>query len=112
MIPLSNATGSDPVRASVRFPLHLQVVLTTEGRDYLAETQDVSANGVLFVGDELPPEDSVVQFRLTMPADQMGGRQDVVLHCTGRIVRHSQEAGGRATAAAVIDEYSLKAEQV
>jgi hypothetical protein len=110
LFPLPNTLGNDPVRASVRFPLHLDVVLSTESRDYPATTEDVSANGVLFVGDELPPVESCVSFRVTMPADQMGGREDVVLHCRGRIVRHSLDAGGRATAAAVIDEYSLKAD--
>ena len=110
MVPLSNSMGTDPVRASVRFPLHLAVVLSTEDREYRATTEDVSANGVLFVGEELPPVESRVRFRLTMPAAVMGGTEDVVLHCIGRIVRHT-EAGGKATAAAVIDEYSLKAEQ-
>jgi hypothetical protein len=103
--------GTDPVRASVRFPLHLAVVLSTEDRDYNATTEDVSANGVLFVADELPPVDTAVRFRLTMPASVMGGTEDVVLHCIGRIVR-SGTIDGRATAAAVIDEYSLKAEHL
>jgi hypothetical protein len=110
VVPSSNILGTDPVRASVRFPLHLQVVLKTEDREYNATTEDVSANGVLFVGEELPPVESRVTFRLTMPADQMGGKQNVVLHCMGRIVRHTQRADGKVMAAAVIDEYSLKAE--
>ena len=95
----------------MRFPLHLEVVLATEEREYTAVTEDVSANGVLFVGQELPPVESRVKFRLTMPAAVMGGSEDVVLHCLGRIVRY-EATGGKAMAAAVIDEYSLKAEQV
>lgn len=110
MSSANHPPGTDPVRASVRFPLHLEVSLTTGGREYSATTEDVSANGVLFVGDELPPAESRVEFRLKLPAAVMGGTEDVVLHCVGRIVRHT-EAGGKATAAAVIDEYSLKAEQ-
>lgn len=112
MISSIHPLGNDPVRASVRFPLHLAVVLETDDREYHAITEDVSANGVRFVADsELPPVDSVVRFRLTMPASVMGGSEDVVLHCVGRIVRSDMQ-GDRATAAAVIDEYSLKAEQV
>jgi hypothetical protein len=41
----------------------------------------------------------------------MGGVEDVLLHCVGRIVRH-QQTDGKTMAAAVIDEYSLKAEQL
>lgn len=111
MVPLSSFNGNDPVRASVRFPLHLAVVLSTDDRDYEATTEDVSANGVLFVASELPPVDTRIRFRLTMPASLMGGSEDVVLHCIGRIVR-SQQNGDRVTAAAVIDEYSLKAEHL
>ncbi|MDE1161094.1 MAG: PilZ domain-containing protein [Acidobacteriaceae bacterium] len=107
----TDKTSNEPVRASVRFPLHLAVTLHTEERDYEATTVDVSANGVLFAGMDLPPVDTRVTFRMTMPAAVMGGREDVVVHCVGRIVRHSKDDGNE-TAAAVIDEYSLKAEHV
>ena len=99
--------GTDPVRASVRFPLHLDIVLTTGAREYKAVTEDVSANGICFIAEELPPIDSAVEFRLTMPAAIMGGSEDVTLHCIGRIVRH-ERAAGKNMAAAVIDDYSLK----
>jgi len=108
---IQNDAGTDPVRASVRFPLRLAVTLSTETREYSAVTEDVSANGVLFVGEDLPPVESRITFRLKMPAAVMGGKNDVVVHCIGRIVRHT-EADGKVSAAAVIDEYSLKAEQV
>ena len=106
---LHSSFGSDPVRTSVRFPLHLDVVLSTKEREYRAVTEDVSANGLLFTGEELPPVDAEVKFRLTMPAAVMGGHEDVQLYCVGRIVRHEQTAG-KLMAAAVIDDYSLKAE--
>jgi hypothetical protein len=109
--PPVDATKGEPVRAAVRFPLHLELVLFANQREYHAVTEDVSASGVLFVSDELPPLHSPVEFRLTMPASVMGGADDVVLHCTGRIVRHAA-SDGRRLAAAVIDEYVLKAEQV
>ena len=100
----------EPVRAAVRFPLHLELVLFANQREYHAVTEDVSASGVLFTSDDLPPLNTAVEFRLTMPARVMGGEDDVVLHCTGRIVRHTS-SGGKQLAAAVIDEYVLKAEQ-
>ena len=100
-----------PVRASVRFPLHLDIVLTTAERQYMAVTEDVSANGMLFAADELPAIGSRVGFELKMPAAIMGGVDDLLLRCTGRIVRH-QQSDGKKMAAAVIDEYSLKAEQL
>ena len=108
--PAEEEVKGEPVRAAVRFPLHLELVLFTNQREYHAVTEDVSASGVLFTSDDLPPLHSPVEFRLTMPAKVMGGAEDVVLHCTGRIVRHAVE-NGRRFAAAVIDEYVLKAEQ-
>lgn len=109
--PAEEVVKGEPVRAAVRFPLHLEILLFANQREYHAVTEDVSASGVLFTSEDLPPVDSPVEFRLTMPARVMGGTEDVVLHCTGRIVRHST-SDGRRLAAAVIDEYVLKAEQV
>lgn len=100
-----------PVRAAVRFPLHLEIVLTTAERQYRAVTEDVSANGMLFAADELPAIGTHVKFELKMPAAIMGGTDDVLLHCTGRIVRH-QQTSIKTMAAAVIDEYSLRAEEL
>lgn len=104
------STQTDQLRAAVRFPLHLDVTLFTDKGEVQAITEDVSSNGILFVADYLPPVHSRVEFRLTMPAQIMGGSEDVTLHCIGRIVRH-QRTGGKNMAAAVIDEYSLKAER-
>jgi hypothetical protein len=96
-----------PVRASVRFPLRLEIVLRTADREYPGITEDVSANGLLFAADELPPVGTEIQFELTMPAAVMGGVNDVLLHCLGRIVRH-QRVADKELAAAVIDEYSFR----
>ena len=101
---------STPVRTAVRFPLHLDIVLSTPQGNYKAVTHDVSANGMLFFADDLPAVGTSVEFRLKMPAAIMGGTEDVLLHCVGRIVRHTIE-NGKTAAAAVIDEYSLRAEQ-
>jgi hypothetical protein len=98
---------SIPVRAAVRFPLRLEIVLRTAEREYPGVTEDVSANGLLFAAEELPPVGSEVRFELTMPAAIMGGAHDVLLHCVGRIVRH-QRITDKRMAAAVIDEYSFR----
>jgi hypothetical protein len=99
------------VRASVRFPLQLEILIRTSDRRYIAVTEDVSANGVLFAGDEVPDVGTEVEFELKMPATVMGGAEDVLLRCIGRIVRHHIKDGTKM-AAAIIDEYSLKAEQL
>ena len=101
-------TKSEPVRAAVRFPLHLELVLFSDHHEYHAVTEDVSASGVLFAAQDVPPLGSAVEFKLSLPAKVMGGEDDVTLHCTGRIVRHAT-GDGRRLAAAVIDEYVLKA---
>ena len=109
--PTEELAKPEPVRTAVRFPLHLELVLFADQREYRAVTEDVSASGVLFAAEELPPLGSSVEFRLSMPARVMGGAEDVTLHCMGRIVRHAA-SDGKQMAAAVIDEYVLKAEQV
>ena len=111
-MPTSTSTPrADAVRTAVRFPLRLDIVVSTEEREFHAVTEDVSANGVLFAASEVPAVGARVEFRLKMPVAIMGGSEDVLLHCIGRIVRHKRTAT-KNMAAAVIDEYSLKAEQL
>jgi hypothetical protein len=73
-----------------------------------AITKDVSSNGLLFVTSHLPRVGSTIEFTMDMPAQVMGWPSDVAIHCTGRVVRH-QHTGDESMAAAVIDEYFLKA---
>lgn len=107
MTTLYRSYESIPVRAAVRFPLRLEIVLHTAEREYPAVTENVSANGLLFAADELPAIGMEVKFELTMPAAIIGGVDDVLLHCVGRIVRH-QRTADKQMAAAVIDEYSFR----
>ncbi len=107
MATLYRSYEAIPVRSAVRFPLRLEIVLHTAEREYPGVTEDVSANGLLFSADDLPPVGTEVRFELTMPAAVMGGPNDVLLHCVGRIVRHQQQAD-KLMAAAVIDEYSFR----
>lgn len=73
-----------------------------------AITRDISSNGLLFASVPLPRIGSSVEFTMDMPSEVLGGDTDIRVHCIGRIVRHHL-ADGEPMAAAVIDEYSLKA---
>lgn len=97
-----------PVRTSVRFPLRLAIKVETEIGWVDAVTENVSANGLLFTGMHLPPVNSRVSFNMSMPSALMGTEADVMIYCSGRIVRHQQQ-GMDMMAAAMIDEYLLKA---
>jgi len=98
----------DAVRTAVRFPLRLALHLKTETGTVEATTKDISANGLLFVTSHLPQVGSNIEFTMDMPAQVMGWESDVAIHCMGRVVRH-QHSGEESMAAAVIDEYFLKA---
>jgi hypothetical protein len=84
--------------------LHLQ----TEDGMVEAMTRDVSSNGLLFVTPNLPQIGSRIEFTMDMPSAVMGTLTDVTIHCIGRVVRH-QQTEQETMAAAVIDQYSLKA---
>ena len=58
--------------------------------------------------EELPRLESRIEFTIAMPSAVMGTEKDVTIHCIGRVVRHYLQ-GGQKKAAAVIDEYFLKA---
>ena len=107
MPELHRSVEQNPVRASVRFPLHLAVLLETDGGSIEATTIDISANGLLFEAENPPHVGTKIVFTMTMPSAVMGSTGDVSVHCTGRIVRH-QATDGLMRAAAVIDEYFLK----
>ncbi len=100
--------NQNPVRSAVRFPMKLPLTIQTDLGSFHAVTENVSANGLLFVCDFLPTLNSKIEFTITMPGAIMGSKKDVSIHCVGRIVRHEQDAREKK-AAVVIDEYFLKA---
>jgi hypothetical protein len=100
--------GDNPVRTAVRFPMKLAIRMHTEHGELNAVTENISANGLLFVSDHLPEIDSRIEFTIAMPSAIMGSQKDVTIHCIGRVVRHYLD-GSEKKAAAVIDEYFLKA---
>lgn len=99
---------TDQVRTAVRFPMRLALKLKTAQGDVEAMTENISANGILFTGKQLPRVDSQIEFTISMPAAVMGTSEDVSIHCIGRVVRH-QKHGDESQAAAIIDEYILRA---
>lgn len=100
--------ADSPVRTAVRFPMKLALHVECEQGAIEAVTENISANGLLFVSDILPDIDSRIEFTIAMPSAVMGSTTDVTIHCIGRVVRHQQH-GDVKKAAAVIDEYFLKA---
>ena len=94
------------VRCAVRFPLALPVVLSTDKGDVTARTRNVSASGVLFELDRHLPAGLGIRFALRMPGTVLGTPHDVLVHCTGRVVRCSLSQRLHI-AAATIDEYEF-----
>jgi hypothetical protein len=87
--------------------MKLSLRLTTNAGTLDAMTDNISANGLLFTGSELPGVDTQIEFTLRLPASVMGTPEDVTVHCLGRVVRH-QMHHGETQAAAIIDEYSMR----
>jgi hypothetical protein len=88
----------------MKLALHLQ---SPQGK-VEAVTENISSNGLLFVGEDLPAVNTRIEFTIVMPSSVMGSARDVTIHCIGRVIRH-QVQGDIKKAAAVIDEYYLKA---
>ena len=108
MAAIKMLEAKDQVRTAVRFPIRLPLILKTSQGTVDAVTENISANGILFTGYRLPKVDSQIEFTISMPASVMGTPEDVTIQCIGRVVRH-QRNGDEAQAAAIIDEYTLRA---
>jgi hypothetical protein len=95
------------MQSAPRFPLHLAVELTSQGSACAAETQNISANGVLFAMDRDVPVGSMVDFTILLPGEVVGSRRDVQIDCHGRVVRSFEDQGRRGVGV-VIDEYHFE----
>jgi PilZ domain len=95
------------MQSAPRFPLHLPVELKSQTGDCRAETQNISANGVLFAMDRDVPVGSMVDFTILLPGDVVGSRSDVQIDCHGRVVRSFEDKGRRGVGV-VIDEYHFE----
>jgi len=92
------------VRCAVRFPLSLPVVIQTARREHTACTRNVSASGVLFDMESGLRVGEHIAFSLRMPGGILGTSHDVLVDCTGRVVRCSKSQA-QTQVAATIDEY-------
>ena len=107
MVEQCKTAAKNPMRTAVRFPMKLALRVKTFDRVLEATTSNISANGILFTGDDLPAVDTRIEFTIRMPAAVMGTAEDLSIHCIGRVVRH-QRHGQENQAAAIIDEYFLR----
>ncbi len=93
------------MQSAVRFPIKLPVSVKSKSGERRTETQNISANGVLFqVVDAEMPVGSMVDFSISLPADVVGAETDVRVDCRGRVVRSFEDSGRRGVGV-VIDEY-------
>jgi hypothetical protein len=95
------------VQSAVRFPIRLPISVKSKSGANAAETENISANGVLFHVDSEMPVGSMVDFTISLPADVVGSEADVQLDCRGRVVRNYEEDGRRGVGV-VIDEYRFE----
>jgi len=103
----TNTGRYEDLQSAPRFPLHLSASVKTEGSAYSAQTENISANGVLFAMDKDVAVGSMVDFTIMLPADILGARQDVQIDCRGRVVRSFEDRGRRGVGV-VIDEYHFE----
>ena len=106
-----NRLGYTDVQGAPRFPIKLPVSLKSAGQSEVSgktiETENISANGVLFRMDADVPVGSAVDFTLSLPADVVGAEADVQVDCRGRVVRSFAD-GSRRGVGVVIDEYRFE----
>jgi len=103
----AGAPGFEDMQSAPRFPIKLPLSLKSKGGDRHTETENISANGVLFQIDADMPVGSMVDFTISLPADVVGADADVQLDCRGRVVRSFEEDGRRGVGV-VIDEYKFE----
>jgi len=95
------------MQSAMRFPIKLPISVKSKSGDSWTESQNISANGVLFQMDSDMPVGSLVDFTISLPAHIVGADADVQLDCRGRVVRSSED-GGRRGVGVVIDEYRFE----
>lgn len=95
------------VQNAPRFPVKLPIHIKSQEGESDTESDNISANGVLFHHDIDMPVGSTVDFTISLPAEVVGADADVKVECHGRVVRSNEEDGRRGVAV-VIDEYRFE----
>jgi PilZ domain len=95
------------VQGAPRFPVKLPMHIKSQMGESDTESDNISANGVLFHHDVDMPIGSTINFTISFPADVVGTDTDVKVECRGRVARTSEE-GRRRGVGVVIDEYRFE----
>jgi hypothetical protein len=95
------------VQGAPRFPVKLPMHIKSQAGESDTESDNISANGVLFHHDVDMPIGSTIDFTISFPADVVGSDADVKVQCRGRVARTNEEAGRRGVGV-VIDEYHFE----
>ena len=107
---ISKAAASrySELQSAARFPVRLPIsVKSNAGESLTTETENITANGVLFQLETSVPVGSAVDFTISLPAEIVGANADVQLQCRGRVARNFAE-GERVGVGVVIEEYAFK----
>ncbi len=95
------------VQSAARFPVKLPIHIKSQNGESDTESDNISANGVLFHHDVDMPIGSAIDFTISLPAEVVGAEADVQVECRGRVVRSRAEDGRRGVGV-VIDEYRFE----
>ena len=96
-------------RKAIRFDLKLPVELVRAGtapEPRIAETRNLSSNGVLFIADIPVPVGETIEYFITLPVGQ--AQRQVRLRCVGKVVRHD----GSNAMAATLERYEFVRNQL
>jgi hypothetical protein len=94
-------------RLAKRFPLQLPVALAAGKAAGGSETENISSGGVKFISDTAVEIGATVGFTIRMPKDVLSAPQDVLVNCSGRVIR-CDRVKRRYAVAVVIDDYDFK----
>ena len=95
------------LQSAPRFPIKVPIFVKSKAGESQTESQNISANGVLFQLDAEMPVGSPVNFTISLPAQVLGAETDVQIDCRGRVAR-SFDDDGRRGVGVVIDEYHFE----
>src|SRR2546427_11851104 len=97
-------------RTGKRFPLELPIKIhrADEGGEHSGVTGNLSAAGVYIRADAAMEVGSTVEFEIALPPEVTGAKENVIIHCKGRVVRSddpaSSSGGGVLRGAAGVRE--------
>lgn len=102
----------DDVRTSKRFPVQLPIKVSgsTQNDQFNGTADNVSAAGAYLRIDSPLEVGTSLTFRMRIPADQIGAKQDVTVVCSARVMRADHKDGQNGVAC-VIDNYEFVREE-